>query len=268
MKRRNSFITALAVAALVLAVKAPLWAGEGPGGGLQGTIHDFATGGWSTYNTQTVGECTFCHTPHGAPSSGLLWNHQLSTNTYHEDIPYTTAGTNYPTFADNAWQGPTAKCLSCHDGTVTVGSLNWFNSGYGGANYKQTININPKTAHLQGLVANGTMTGIHPVAMPYPWGGAPSTYNGSTTGGALMPAQWNSPPLGNVRLYEQKGTAVVLGYNGVNGYKDAAISGNAGIECSSCHDPHNKITVDENFLVGKTTGSDNTYLCNLCHVKN
>ena len=51
--------------------------------------------------------------------------------------------------------------------------------------------------------------------MPYPYNGMPSTYNGVTTGSNFIPGQWQSPPLGNVRLYMQTGTnQVTLGWNG------------------------------------------------------
>ena len=104
---------------------------EPPGGGITGTIHDFTAGGHFGA-TVAVGQCTFCHTPHGAISTSLLWNHTLSGQTYSWDDTATMAGTPFPTFADTAWKGPTAKCLSCHDGTVAVSSVNWFDSGHSG----------------------------------------------------------------------------------------------------------------------------------------
>ena len=44
--------------------------------------------------------------------------------------------------------------------------------------------------------------------------------------------------------------------------------GQTGIECSSCHDPHNGVQVlDEFFLRGTLTGNDTNYICLKCHVK-
>ncbi len=275
--RRKITIFAVAAIAVIGLARGQAWAqtigSEVPGAGLTGTIHDFATGHWSQYNTVPVGECTFCHTPHGAISTALLWNHTLSGQTYNWDIPATTAGTPFPTFADTAWQGPTAKCLSCHDGTVAVGAVNWFDSGYKRPGSAGPYIINTKTASLQGLANSGTaatLSGVHPVAMPYPYGGLPSTYNSVTTGANFIASQWQSPPLGNVRLYMQNGVnTVTLGWNGAAAAPSAAsgLTGNAGIECSSCHDVHNKLTKDGYLLVGLGTGSGATYLCNMCHNK-
>lgn len=40
-----------------------------------------------------------------------------------------------------------------------------------------------------------------------------------------------------------------------------------GIECSSCHDPHNKASVDEFFLRGELKGSTSAYICLKGHIK-
>jgi len=275
MRKKITILVVAAIAVLGLA-RGQAWAlgSETPGGGITGTIHDFTSGGHFGA-TVAVGQCTFCHTPHGALSTVLLWNHTLSGQTYSWDTTATMAGTPFPTFADTAWQGPTAKCLSCHDGTVAVSSVNWFSSGYGGAYAGVGPHIlGAATAHagLQGLSNTGTATtlsGVHPVAMPYPYNGMPSTYNGVTTGSNFIPNQWQSPPLGNVRLYLQAGTNVSLGFNGA-GYSPVAaagLQGAAGIECSSCHDVHNKLTKDGYLLVGLGTGTGSTYLCNMCHIK-
>jgi hypothetical protein len=67
----------------------------------------------------------------------------------------------------------------------------------------------------------------------------------------------------------QTGSNVSLGFNGA-GYAPVAaagLQGAAGIECSSCHDVHNKLTKDGFLLVGLGTGTGSTYLCNMCHMK-
>ncbi len=277
MGRKITILVVAAIAVIGLA-RGHAWAlgSETPGGGITGTIHDFSTVG-SHYgpSTQAVGQCTFCHTPHGALSTSLLWNHTLSAQTYNWDTTATMAGTPFPTIVDTVWQGPTAKCLSCHDGTVATSSVNWFDSGHGGMNAglgPHVLSGTPAYASLQGLSNSGsasTLKGVHPVAMPYPYNGLPSTYNGVTTGSNFIPSQWQKTPIGNVRLYTQSGSTVTLGWNGA-GYAPAAASGlatSAGIECSSCHDVHNKITKDGYLLVGLGTGTGTTYLCNMCHAK-
>ena len=62
--------------------------------------------------------CVFCHAPHRArTTTGVLWNREDSTATY----------TQYQSSSLNAIVGqPTGAsklCLSCHDGTIALGSL-------------------------------------------------------------------------------------------------------------------------------------------------
>lgn len=83
--------------------------------GIQGSVHDFSSNGWSG------GEiCNICHTPHTS-SNGTqapLWNHEISSANY---TLY-----NSPTMAVDAQQpspgGFSRMCLSCHDGTIAIDS--------------------------------------------------------------------------------------------------------------------------------------------------
>src|SRR5208282_3340584 len=169
MRRKITIFVIAAIAVIGLA-RGHAWAlgSETPGGGITGTIHDFSAGGHFGA-TVAVGQCTFCHTPHGAITTSLLWNHTLSGQTYSWDTTATMAGTPFPTFADMTWGGPTAKCLSCHDGTVAVQSVNWFDSGHGGSFSgvgPHLLNSTPAYASLQGLKNSGTaatLSGVHPV---------------------------------------------------------------------------------------------------------
>jgi hypothetical protein len=279
--RRKITILAVAAIAVIGLARGHAWAlgTETPGAGITGTVHDFTGGFAGALPTVPIGQCTFCHTPHGAISTTLLWNHELSGQTYNWDITATTAGTPFPTIVDKTWQGPTAKCLSCHDGTVAIGAINWFDSGHGGGGaWTGSPKVSPyyaapiinKFASLQGLSNSGaasTLSGVHPVAMPYPFGQVQNTYNAVQTGGAFQPSQWFSPPQGNIRLYMQSGSTVSLGYNGATAWTNPSLSANAGMECSSCHDVHNKLTKDGYLLVGMGTGTGATYLCNMCHNK-
>lgn len=238
--------------AMIALAPAGVWAG--PGDGLAGTAHDFsgkpASGGFTT------GLCTFCHTPHKAITTLLLWNHTLSTNSFSWDETKTTAGTNFPTFAGNTYNGPTAKCLSCHDGSVAIGDIAWF----GEAN-RQGVEGLDALKHGAGDTFNvgfgGAMKGNHPVAMPYPYGNAKSTYNTATTGDSITLLEWQAAPLSPVRVFNDNAGTISGG----------AVAGKTGIECSSCHDPHNKAAVDDLFLRGKVGGNTAEYICLKCHVK-
>ncbi len=198
--------------ALVLIALAPTLAwgqGAGPGTGIQGTAHDFSnksvTGG--NGGQFTTGECTFCHTPHRALSTLLLWNRPLSTATYSWDAPTTTAGTKFPTFKGDAYKGPTAKCLSCHDGSVAIGDVAWSDEGKPAAPLDTTRHTWPSPFNIGatgGIVGN--MTGNHPVAMPYPFNNAKNTYNGVTTGDAAILTEWQATPLPNIRIFNDDGS--------------------------------------------------------------
>lgn len=234
---------------------APAVGWAAPGGGIAGTAHDFsgkpASGGFTT------GVCTFCHTPHKAIATQLLWNHTLSTNPlFSWDIPQTTAGTNFATFPNN-YSGPSAKCLSCHDGSVAIGDIAWF-----GEATRTGIDGLDALKHLPGDVFNvgagGSMKGNHPVAMPYPYQNQKNTYNSVTNGDSIVLGEWQSTPLANIRLFNDKGGGTIVA---------GAVAGKTGIECSSCHDPHNKAAVDDLFLRGTIGGADTNYICLKCHIK-
>jgi hypothetical protein len=235
----------LLVAAMALPEAAP--ATSVPGSGLKNTPHDFM----ATSNTDpatpaaaTGGLCTFCHTPHVVGNTRLLWNHTLSKNVFDYGAATTTAGTPYARFSGDSYRGPSAKCLSCHDGSVAAGDVGTVTQG------------------SRQVGANGNLAGTHPVAMPYPFGKAANTYNGITNGARMATAEWVADPTrNNIRLYSDDGLGNIDG---------VPRAGAAGIECSSCHDPHNKASNEAMFLRGKLTGAtrESGYLCAQCHNKN
>jgi hypothetical protein len=257
----------LGVAVLALS-PAISFADTAPGAGILGTDHDFASGTGEQTATGAgapVGLCTFCHTPHKALATLLLWNHTLSSNTFSWDVPSTTAGTAFPTFAGNVYKGPTAKCLSCHDGSVAIGDIAWYKEqAWPGGTGLSTFHMTDEPSKLVG--PGGAMKGNHPVAMPYPYNNAANTYNGTTTGTAAVLTEWQANPLllassvSKIRLFNDDGTGNITA---------GVVLAKTGIECSSCHDPHNKAAVDEFFLRGKISGSTQSdgYICLQCHVK-
>ena len=246
----------------------------GFGTGIVGTSHDFVTGTGSSGVANGAGLCTYCHTPHKAKSTLLLWNHTLSSNTFQWDVAATTSGTALPGFTGNAYNGPSAKCLSCHDGSVAIGDVGWFQeaaitpTANTGSNTDSGFKVG-QTGKADGLAgsttkqvgAGGNMSGNHPVAIPYPLNGSPNVYNGSTTGAQLATNDFVADPTANnIRLYSDVGGGAIVG---------KTTPGQTGIECSSCHDPHNKAAKDDFFLRGNLTGSSQSdgYLCLQCHVK-
>lgn len=246
-------INALIFGAILAVLPAVAWSAPGdPGTGIATTDHDFYAGPFLA-NT-TIGECTFCHTPHKAYQTLLLWNHTLSSATFKWDVPSTTAGTTYPTILGGTYKGPTAKCLSCHDGSVAVGDVAWFNET--GPTVVDATKIT-MTSHLIG--SGGDMAGNHPVAMPYPYNNVANTYNGSTTGAAAQLAEWQADPTTlNIRMYNDDGLGNITA---------GVVAAKTGIECSSCHDPHNKASTGDFFLRGTLNGNTTDYICLKCHIK-
>lgn len=202
------------------------------------------------------GLCVFCHTPHKGASSLLLWNHRFSANNYSwADVTggRTTGGTTYPTNL-RTWSGSTAKCLSCHDGTVSVGALYWSN-----ATANPSVTMTGADADPDGSIGNAAyiipdaatgadLRGNHPVGVPYSYQQQVSTYNGISTGPDVRLTEWVAQPTG-VKIFGAGGGG-------------APVAGAAGIECASCHDPHG--TGNTFFLRITKSGSQ---LCLGCHVK-
>ena len=179
--------------------------------------------------------CVACHTPHQTRATTLAWNPTQLPSSFNWDADQTTAGTGLP---GSAGHGPSMKCLSCHDGSVAA---------VGGAAIGTAVN----------------RLGNHPVGIPYPLNGAPGRYNGIQTGDRLAVNDFVSNPnnpSASVKLYSDDGFGKIT-----NGVK----AGASGIECGSCHDPHNKVAQDVHFLRGKLAGSSQAdgYICMQCHAK-
>ncbi len=253
MKRFN-WRMVLATSVLSLGIAGLANAQYTPGAGLAGSPHDFSD---EVSNTQTVGLCTFCHTPHRANSTRLLWNHTLASQAYSWDETTTMGGTDLPSNVQT-WVGPTRACLSCHDGSVAIGDVAWFN--------KEVPAVINTTTHDNDDVTvggGGDLSGNHPVAVPFPFGNTGGeTYNGITTGDDVVMEWVADPTTNNIRLFRDSGSGSALA---------GPLEGNAGIECSSCHDPHNASTVEGPYLLRGTltgaTGGASGYLCLKCHDK-
>lgn len=262
---RHAKHAVLALAAFALAPAVCFAAPGDAGTGLTSTPHDFVAGPANQNGTTAVGLCTFCHTPHKAQSTRLLWNHALSINTFSwTDAASTTGGTTLPNIVPG-YQGASVRCLSCHDGSVAIGDVSWFKEGPAVANTLKMGDVgqlNNEFVITGGGTGGSDMKGNHPVAIPFPYGNASSTYNGITTGAQVDLNEWQADPTANgIRLFTNTGSNFTAGATG----------GSTGIECSSCHDPHNGVgkvpTTSDFFLRGNFTGNDSNYICLKCHKK-
>jgi predicted CXXCH cytochrome family protein len=214
------------VVAVVLAIA--LMGASAAMANIAGSKHDLTSSTQTVKATApTISSCQFCHTPHRADTSVAntpLWNKSMSTQTYSlYGGGVTLAGTTV-----NA-PGPNSKtCLSCHDGSLSVGNVIT-----GGT---QTITAVAGRVLATGLLdptsiytigANNKLDNDHPVGVQVAAGGGVA------------------------------GLDTLAGMK-VNSFKFYGVSTNM-MECATCHDPH--MTTNLTFL-----RRPNAQLCSLCHV--
>ena len=226
-----------------------------------GTVHNLSVTGPGTVTANTETQiCVFCHTPHNAePAPGApLWNRKLSGQVYelYSSASLDATGLNQP-------GGSSKLCLSCHDGTLALGTVNVLN---GQADV---------TIGLTGTAADGTMpagageltgftrrigtnlTNDHPISFVF------DSNLASTDGELRDPAA--SPHIGN-RVAGQRPPPVPLE--------------NGQVQCVSCHDPHLRDTdptINRKFLrlnrfqltqpLGGAFDQANDIVCLGCHDK-
>ncbi|MDH5557397.1 MAG: hypothetical protein OEZ03_08605 [Alphaproteobacteria bacterium] len=83
------------------------------------TRHNLSVSGPGTVKSASSTQvCVFCHTPHNATPAAQLWNRPDTGATY---TPY--ASSTLVAAAPGQPTGKSRLCLSCHDGTVALGSL-------------------------------------------------------------------------------------------------------------------------------------------------
>ena len=89
------------------------------GDSIVNTSHNLSVSGPGTVKATSEQEiCIFCHTPHNATAIQPLWNRAMPVNAYK---PYSS---NSLKAAPGQPTGSSKLCLSCHDGTIALGSVN------------------------------------------------------------------------------------------------------------------------------------------------
>jgi len=199
-----------------------------------GTRHNFGSLSPATVKTTESTEiCVFCHTPHNSSPSGPLWNRQDSGATYDVYASSTLAATLNP----NAPQlgqptGSSKLCLSCHDGTIAIGSLlNLPGKGLGSADMAVTGPGVDPTGKLTSVSTSYIGTDLrddHPISFDY---------------GLSYPS--------NPEMNDPAGFPAAV-----------KLDTNSMVQCVSCHDPHG--TANPKFLVASVEGGA---LCLTCHDK-
>lgn len=231
--------------------------------GIIGTKHDLSSSGTGTIKATAASgvtqKCVFCHTPHSSSKAGPLWNHSLSNATYVvKSQPSGFYGDPWRVSLAGQPDGSSRLCLGCHDGTVALGLLvNMPGPAMAG------------TVAMTGVTAEGWMpsaasgyigtdlTGKHMISIEYDTGlanavqakcGIDVTY--PIKDPVTIPS--NDP----VKLYATNHN------NGLTPDTPGSASARLGVQCRSCHDPHDN--TNGKFLA-KGTPADWTPLCDTCH---
>lgn len=259
MKRASPILIALS---LVAAITAALPALAARVSDIRNTVHNFSSSTSNTVRSTNEDEvCVFCHTPHAATTTQAtpLWNRKLSTATY---TPYTSSSLD-ATGLDQPG-GSSKLCLSCHDGTIAIGQVNVLNGAFPSQNIPMTGVSADGTipAGAAGATSGFTrrlgtdLTNDHPISF---------TYND-----ALAATD------GDLRTPSTSGGLIA---NRVPGVRPKVPLENGQVQCTTCHDPHIRDTVETNikFLrlnrlqasdpVGGNFDSTNDILCLACHPK-
>ncbi len=158
------------------------------------TPHNLSVSGPGPYKSLTETRiCIFCHAPHGARIQAPLWNRNDPVTNY---LPYQST-TMTPGIVSQP-NGTTKLCLSCHDGTIALGSVVSLGSEIQMASGRRYLNT------------GGGFLGInlqddHPVSFSY------AASKGGGGKGFRLPSMI-TPPV----LLDPQGR----------------------VQCTSCHDPH------------------------------
>lgn len=195
--------------------------------------------------------CIFCHTPHNSLSDAPLWNHLITTVSGAGYTHYWSATLNAYSSAASAPEidGYSRLCLSCHDGTVALGAVRTRITTYNEGTTTITMN------DVAGIVASGkliggtglvgtNLSGTHPISFEY--------------NAALAAAD------GHLNTPDLSGS---FGDADVKLYPTGTNLSKYGVQCTSCHDPHNDAKGNDPGYPNLPFWRKTTYdeVCVVCH---
>ncbi len=201
--------------------------------------------------TQEQEICVFCHIPHSAQTGAPLWNRAMPSSAY---TMYTSdylerGGYPLPTELGSTDDTPgtlSRQCMSCHDGTVAVGSVYLLRGTVLGTTLIDMTGVDTGTGSILGTATTNFGTNLvkhHPVGVEYDptLFALTDDFDVGTKNSELK-----TTPDAPIKLYNYAGKNYV--------------------ECTSCHDPHLE---NGKFLrvTGGSHGVNVNTTCNSCHDK-
>ncbi|GAB4539306.1 MAG: hypothetical protein Fur0020_08210 [Thermodesulfovibrionia bacterium] len=183
-------------------------------GGVRDTKHNLSTSGPGEIKAISETEvCVFCHTPHNASPQAPLWNHDVTAvesyiNYWSETLQAYGSEAEAPPI-----DGFSKLCLSCHDGTVALGAVMNMEEDIEMVTIPNIVEGGRLMPGARGYLGTD-LSGSHPISFIFD----EALVSKRNSQPNLSRLNWpiNDP---DVRLYPTQG-----------GY---------GVQCSSCHDPHN-----------------------------
>lgn len=219
-------------------------------GAIVNTKHNMSTSGSGTVKSTGEQEvCVFCHIPHNSQAGAApLWNRSMSAASYTMYNSDYLRRMNYPTPTELGTAPGTPgtlsrQCLSCHDGTVAIGSVYVVRGTLMGATLIPMANVNPNgtlPATAAGYIGTD-LRGHHPVGIEY------NHLVNKAFGSGNRPIELLATPGVAIKLYTYGGKQYV--------------------ECSSCHDPHIENGKFLRFSSGTSHGANVYGTCTSCHDK-
>lgn len=229
---------------------------DGAGTGIVGSPHDFTNessensdANPNAWNNKRKEICRVCHVPHDHGevrygNLGILWNHEVTTKASWQMYGSDPTMISFIDGTIEAEPTGTSKlCLGCHDGVTAVNQYDGAlptDAGYGnggGARTMEDINL--------GFVIGNTaasLTNNHPISI---------TYANAT----------------DLQLKDPSAATMS------NGDSVASLLDNGRVECSTCHDVHDREAVAGTHLLRESikgadvTGAGASDLCLVCHDK-
>jgi hypothetical protein len=221
--------------------------------GIESTVHNLSkTGPGPIKAVSETQICVFCHTPHSAVVAPL-WNHSLSSAFYAVPSNAMNDWIHLKSSPQNPPDGDSRLCLSCHDGTVAVGSV---------------VNLGG-SATIVSMQDSGTLrlTGDKLAS------GIPSNFGTDLSGHHPVSIEVNAALLKDKDAQCNNNEITLRVCNPPPPLKlrptaNLYVTGphtNLGIQCSSCHDAHNDPVPGTTKFLRVQSESELPNFCATCH---